>query len=225
MQRASKLFQADQLQAIERAVSEAEAQTSCELVPVVATSSGRYDRSEDLVGLWCSVVAACAVWLILPRDPHESGTWDGLPLGVGLLAMGVSVVLAFVIGTMAASRIAPLRRLFTHRQQMHEEVSARAREVFFDRRVHHTGGSTGVLFYVSLFEHRAVVFADQAVLDKLGQPFLDRLCQQLTADLHRGSAVDALTNVIREAGTQLSGPFPRAATEVNELHDALVLID
>lgn len=225
MQRATKLFQAEQLQAIERAVRDAEAQTSCELVPVVATSSGRYDRPEDLIGLWLAVIAACAVWLLFPRTLHESGSWDGTPLGVGVLTMGVSVLLAFLIGTLAGSRIAPLRRLFTPRPQMREEVFARAREIFFDRRVHHTTGSTGVLFYVSLFEHLAVVFGDQAVLDKLGQPFLDGLCQQLTAGLHQGNAVDALSNVIREAGKQLAGPFPRSADDVNELQDALILID
>lgn len=225
MQRASKLFQTEQLQAIETAVRNAEAGTSCELVPVVATSSGRYDRPEDLIGLWLAVITACAVWLLFPRVVHESGSWDGTPLSVGLLTMAVSVVLAFLIGTLAGSRIAPLRRLFTPRQQMQEEVAARAREVFFDRRVHHTTGSTGLLIYVSLFEHLAVVFGDQAILDKLGQTFLDRLCQQLTAGLHRGQTTEAICGVIAEAGRQLSGPFPRAENDVNELQDALILID
>lgn len=225
MQRASKLFQAEQLQAIERAVRDAESQTSCEIVPVVATSSGRYDRPEDLIGLWLAVIAACGVWLLFPRILHESGSWDGTPLGLGVLTMAVSVVLAFVIGTLAGSRINPLRRLFTPREQMQQEVTARAREVFFDRRVHHTTGSTGLLVYVSLFEHLAVVFGDQAILEKLGQTFLDQLCQQLTAGLHHGQATEAICGVIAEAGNKLSGPFPRTSDDVNELQDAVIVID
>jgi putative membrane protein len=225
MQRASDLFTEQQRKQVEQAVVEAEAQTSCEIVPVVASASGRYDRPEDMIGLWLAVIAAVSTWLMLPRPMNESGNWAGMPLYVGVLAMVASVLVAFIVGTVAGSRIGWLRRLFTPRQQMLEEVSSRAREVFFDKRIHHTAGATGLLIYVSLFEHMAVVLGDQEILDKLGQPFLDRLCKQLTAGLHQRNPMEAVCGVIAEAGEQLSGPLPRAAGDVNELQDALVLID
>ncbi len=225
MRRATEFFDEQQRQQIEQAVVEAEAKTSCEIVPVVATVSGRYDRPEDMIGLWLAVIAAVAVWLLFPRSAHESGSWDGLPVYAGVLAMVAGVVLAFIAGTVVGSRIGWLRRLFTPRQQMQEEVSSRAREIFFDKRVHHTSGATGLLIYISLFEHLAVVLGDQEVLDKLGQSFLDQLCQQLTEGLHQGKATEAVCGVIAQAGEQLSGPLPRAAGDVNELPDALVLID
>ena len=225
MQRASDLFNEQQRKRVEQAVVEAEAQTSCEIVPVVASASGRYDRPEDMIGLWLAVIAAVSIWLTLPRPTNESGDWAGMPLYVGVLAMVASVLVAFIVGTVAGSRIGWLRRLFTPRQQMLEEVSSRAREIFFDNRIHHTSGATGLLIYVSLFEHLAVVLGDQEILDKLGQPFLDRLCKQLTAGFHQRHPMEALCGVIAEAGEQLSGPLPRAAGDVNELHDALVLID
>ena len=225
MLRASDLFNEDQRKQVEKAVSEAEAETSCEIVPVVATSSGRYDRPEDIVGLWAAVAAAVLVWLIFPRQANDSGSWDGLPVSVGLLTMAVAVVTAFIAGAVAGSRIGWLRRLFTGRRQMLDEVSARARQIFFDQRVHHTSGSTGLLIYVSLFEHMAVVLGDQEVVDKIGQPALDRLCHQLTDGLHRDDAVNAVCGVIAEAGKLLSEPLPRAENDTNELQDALVLID
>jgi putative membrane protein len=225
MQRASDLFNEQQRKRVEQAVVEAEAQTSCEIVPVVASASGRYDRPEDMIGLWLAVIAAVSIWLTLPRPTNESGDWAGMPLYVGVLAMVASVLVAFIVGAVAGSRIGWLRRLFTPRQQMLEEVSSRAREIFFDNRIHHTSGATGLLIYVSLFEHLAVVLGDQEILDKLGQPFLDRLCKQLTAGLHQRNPMEALCGVIAEAGEQLSGPLPRAAGDVNELQDALVLID
>jgi len=225
MQRASDLFTEQQRKRVEQAVVEAEAQTSCEIVPVVASASGRYDRPEDMIGLWLAVIAAISIWLTLPRPTNESGDWAGMPLYVGVLAMVASVLVAFIVGAVAGSRIGWLRRLFTPRQQMLEEVSSRAREIFFDNRIHHTSGATGLLIYVSLFEHLAVVLGDQEILDKLGQPFLDRLCKQLTAGLHQRNPMEALCGVIAEAGEQLSGPLPRAAGDVNELQDALVLID
>ncbi len=225
MQRASDLFSEEQREQIEKAVIEAEAKTACEVVPVVATASGRYDRAEDIIGLWLAVFAAIAVWLMFPRQSHESGSWSGAPLYVGLVAMVSSVVVAFVVGVVLGSQLVWLRRLFIPRKQILEEVTAPAREVFFDKRVHHTGAATGMLIYVSLFERTAVVLGDQQVLEKIGQTSLDRLCQQLTEGLRRGDATVAICSVIAEAGKQLSGPLPRNADDVNELQDSLVLID
>ena len=225
MQRATNLFTPQQRQDIEAAVTAAEAQTSCEIVPVVATQSGRYDRAEDMVGLWLGVIAAIAVWLVFPRSADEHGDWSGLTFDLGLLLMVVSIVVAFLIGAFAGSQIGWLRCLFTPRQQMHEEVNARARAIFFDQRVHHTSGATGLLIYVSLYEHLAVVLGDQELLDKVGQSVLDQLCEQLTTALKQTHPSEALQTVITAAGQHLSAPLPRAADDVNELADALVLLD
>jgi putative membrane protein len=226
MQRASTLFTAAQRQQIAQAVSQAESQTSCEIVPVVATASGRYDRAEDLVGLWLAVLAAIGVVSWYPPLPPESGTWSVdishyLPLIVLVLAM----VVAFVVGASAASQIGWLRRLFTPQTQMRDEVALRARQVFFDQRVHHTASANGVLIYVSLFERTATVLASQAILDQLGSSFVDGLCRQLTNGFRQGRPTEALCGVIEFAGVQLAGPWPRAAGDVNELPDTLVVID
>ncbi len=51
MQRATDFLNAEQRKRIEQAVVDAETQTSCEIVPVVATASGRYvfDQAEVAV--------------------------------------------------------------------------------------------------------------------------------------------------------------------------------
>lgn len=225
MQRASNLFSADQRQKIQETVAQAEATTSCEIVPVVATASGRYDRAEDILGLWLATIAAILVWTLYPRMPKETGDWAGLSFDTGLLALVASIVVAFLVGAMLGSQISWLRRLFTPSDQMKDEVAAKARQAFFDRRVHHTSGATGLLIYVSLFEHTATILADQEVLEKLGQTALDELCQQLTAGLHQGHPTDAMCGVIEAAGKQLASVLPRTDTDTNELPDALVLID
>ena len=65
MTRASQFFTADEKQAIEAAVTRAEARTSAEIVPAVATASGRYDRPEDIAGLWLGALCLIAAWLLL----------------------------------------------------------------------------------------------------------------------------------------------------------------
>lgn len=225
MKRASEVVSNEQRLQVEAAVKEAESRTSCEIVPVVAASSGRYDRPEDIVGLWLATIAAVTVWLLFPRQLDDLGNWDGSSLLVGLLAMIVSVVLAFVTGAVAAGRIDPLRRIFTPRTQQQEEVASRAREVFFDRRVHHTAGGTGLLIYVSLFEQVAVVLGDQTVMEKLGQPAIDELCSRLTDELGSGDVASALCRVIDDAGVRLADVLPQEEGDVNEIHDTLILID
>ena len=225
MKRATDKFNNEQRQQVETSVREAEAKTSCEIVPVVAGSSGRYDRPEDVVGLWLATVAAVTVWLTFPRQLNDSGNWGGPSIALGLLTMVVCVVAGFVIGAIAGSKIDVLRRLFTPRAQQRQEVSSRAREVFFDKRVHHTAESTGLLFYVSLFEQMAVILGDQAVVEKLGQGTIDQLCQKLTSELKSTDISTALSSAISEAGTTLADVLPRENGDVNEFADTLILID
>lgn len=225
MQSAFNFLTEEQQKQVEQAVVDAEGKTSCEIVPVLATASGRYDRPEDVVGLWLTVITALGFWYYFPRVQGQAGDWGGLPVVVELILAALAMVIAFILGAIAGSRIGWLRRLFTPRQQMQDEVAARAREIFFDKRVHHTEGGTGILIYISLFEHVAVALADQAVIDKLGQPFIDQICQKLTAGLHSGKAAETICEVIREIGDEAATPLPRASDDKNELQDALVLID
>ena len=225
MQLASHALTTEDRDKICRAVAQAESTTSAEIVPVVATSSGRYDRAEDVVGLWLSVIALAIAWTLWPQTQYEHGSWSGLPSWIDFAVLAASVVAGFILGVILASRIGWLRRLFTPSAMLRDEVQSRARQVFFDTRVHHTQSRSGLLLYVSLFEHQAVVLADATLVERLGQPQLDALCRQLTDALRGGSLSTALCDTIAAAGQQLARVLPRAANDVNELPDALVVLD
>ena len=219
MQRPSQVFSADDRTRVGQAVTAAESQTSAEIVAAVAGASGRYDRAEDLIGLWTGLVAMGVTWALWPLEQPTRGSWNDTPAGLQLAALG------FIVGTIAGSQLGWLRRLFTPRAQMSEEVWERAIQVFFDRRVSRTAGRSGLLIYVSLFERMAAIVADQTVLDKLGQATLDDLCGQLTAQLRREHPTAAFCATIAAAGKRLAAVLPRAGDDVNELGDALVLLD
>jgi putative membrane protein len=210
---------------VNRAVRDAESTTSAEILPVVVRSSGRYDRPEDVVGLCLAAVAVSVVWLLFPAPSGEPGDWGGISPAWQLAGLLAALLAGFVGGAFLASRVDWLRRLFTPGDQMRDEVYRRAREIFFDQRVHHTLGKGGVLLYVSLFEHRAAVIADRGIVDKLGQPRIDELCREFTRRLHERPLVDALCETIESAGKILAPHLPRAADDANELSDALVVID
>ena len=224
MRRASEIINAEQRARVESAVSAAESRTSCEIVPVVATASGRYDRAEDLVGLWFAMVGAVAAFLMFPGH-SEHGTWGGIPLWgqTGLLLLVMLV--CFIAGAVLADRFHNLRRLFTPRSHMQKEVNLRARELFFDRRVHHTAGASGLLIFVSLYERTAVVLGDRSIVETLGEKFPEELCQRLTSSLRTQDVASAICETIQHAAASLQTALPRMANDVQELPDTLVLLD
>ncbi|MEA3365705.1 MAG: hypothetical protein U9Q79_08710, partial [Candidatus Hydrogenedentes bacterium] len=137
----------------------------------------------------------------------------------------VVLVLGFIVGAAAGSYFGNVRRLFTPKSQMRDEVALRARQVFFDSRVHHTAGATGLLVYLSIFERTAAVLADDSILQKLGQSALDELCAELTRGMQDGAKAESVCKVIKDAGEALARVLPRAQDDVNELADTLVVLD
>lgn len=214
----------DDRKTINSAIAAAESKTAAEIVPVVAESSGRYDRAEDLCGLWLGLTFLIAVWILLPTPLREPGSW-GRPslMWYPLLLVG-AVVVGFVLGVVISNRLTSLRRLFTPNREQEQEVANRSRQVFFDHRVRHTAGQGGILLYVSLFEHRAAIMTDQAVLDALTQATIDEVCAEFTNRLKTGSLTDAFVQTINDVGTRLAEKLPATHDDRNELPDALVTL-
>lgn len=222
---ASRFSEADRKR-INECVGAAESKTSAEIVPVVATTSGRYDRAEDLVGLWSGIVLMILTAVFWPAPPvsMESGSWDKDPSLLQAGKLIIAILVGFMLGVAAGSRIGSVRRMFTPAKQMREEVQQSARAIFFDKRIHHTESGSGLLIYISLFEHIAVILADQQVLKALGQGTLDELCSSLTAGLKENSATDSICRTIETAAEKLAVVLPGQSTDVNELPDSLITI-
>ncbi len=222
--RASSYFSPEQSKRIQSAVADAEKRTSAEIVPAVATNSGRYDRAEDVAGVWVGVICMAVVWIALERT-DGGGDWGGITGTWPLAALAGAVVGGFVFGAFAAQYIDPLRRMFIPRREMKESVRDAALRMFHDSRVHHTRTGCGVLIYASLFERTAAVIADRSVLDLLGQATLDKLCASLVQRLKSGDPADAFCTVIHDAATELEQVMPRHEDDENELGDVLIIVD
>jgi putative membrane protein len=222
---ASKMFSSEDHQRVTEAVVQAEAKTSAEICPVVATVSGRYDRAEDIIGLWGALIAFGVLWFLWPAVPHEPHAWAEMSPGLQLAIYIAVMIGAFVLSAFVGSRLSWLRRLFTPRQQIQDEVLQRAQTVFFDKRIHHTDSASGVLIYISLDEHQAVILADRSVLQAVGQEMIDAWRSELVKSLSYTSLTDSLCEVIHRIGNSLAAPLPRQSQDANELSDALVVLD
>jgi putative membrane protein len=224
MKTASTLFSEQQRQRIAAAVAEAEKATAGEIVPVVATVSGRYDRAEDLFGLLLGLVALGVIWVLF-QDTTETAWVAGHTPTLGLAAVIGIIVAGFLAGAALATRFPALRLPFIPSREMRQEVERRALEAFQRYRIRTTRGGSGVLIYVSLYEHMVRVVGDDAVTEKISRDEWEGICRRVVDGMKADSAADGLTQAIRQSGELLARHFPVRPDDRNELSNELILID
>lgn len=220
---ASQLLTADDRKAVSAAVAEAEKKTSAEIVPVIATSSDRYERAEDLIGLGTALVAVAATWTQFQRFTTD---WEGDPE----LTLHLPYVLAifgagWALGLLLAKGLPWLKRLAIPRKVALGRVLIAAHHAFDSLHVRNTVGSTGVVIFVSLFERRVCVWADKAVSDKIPEAAWQEACELLVKGLRGGKPRDGFVDAIRKLGDVLAKDFPIKPTDVNELSNEIRILD
>src|SRR5690606_4248707 len=80
-------------------------------------------------------------------------------------------ILLWPIVTLILTRILSssdmVKRLFLPKEDRLSQVEQRAEIAFYRNGLKKTDGSTGILLFVSLFEHQAVILGDQSISQKL----------------------------------------------------------
>jgi len=224
--KASSFFSVEEKEQIAAAVAEAEKRTAGEIVPVLATASGRYDRAEDLFGVVFASLLLVAVWWSCQGLTPAAAGWGGAPgVSLGLFPVLLVVIGGFLLGTLLATRVPALRLPFLSSDEMREEVEKGAAAAFQRLRVRRTEEGTGVLIYVSLYERMVRVLGDDAVEEKLSAADWQGVCDEVLAGLKEGRGADGLVRGIGRAGDLLATYFPPVAGDRNELNNRLRCLD
>ncbi len=226
MKKATRQFNSQEIKAIEAAIGEVERATSAEVVPVVASSSGRYDRAEDVFAFFFALLALFATWNSIQRFTSFGEAW-GEPslLNSSFPIVILVLVIAFAIGIALASRLTFLRLPFITQREMAEEVESQARETFQRLKIRNTANSTGILIYISLYEHRVQVVGDDSINEKLSPSDWEEIRDMVISGFKQGNAAEGLCSGIRRAGELLAHHFPIEDDDKNELPNKLHLID
>jgi len=227
MKLASEHFSKEDLKLISDAVKKAESKTSGEIVPVVATVSGRYDRAEDFFGLVVAIIALSVAWLFYQDVTPAKGDWaSGLAvINLSLPAVLVIIALGFALGSATATIFPFLRLPFIRKQEMREEVERAALEAFQRFRVRATAGSTGILIYVSVYERMVRVIGDDAISAKLSRETWGEVCQIMVAGMKENNPAEGFVNAIEKCGDLLAESFPIKPGDNNEITNELRIID
>jgi len=111
------------------------------------------------------------------------------------------------------------------KREMTEEVERRARETFQRLRIRDTRNATGILIYVSLYEHMVHVVGDDTISAKLSQDDWEELTGIIIAGFKDGQPAEGIRNGILRGGELLARHFSIEPGDRNELVDKLHLID
>lgn len=210
-----KFFSARERELVEQAVGQAEGRTSGEIVPVVVARSDAYFGAS-----WkAATLGALAAVGVAEALHFGLGMWGTSEIWI-VLPAAAGAALGFAVGAF----VPWLRRLVLSSEEMDREVRQRAVEAFVEHEVFATRERTGVLIFVSLFEHRVVVLGDSGINAKVKPGEWDGIVASIVAGIKRGQPGQALVEAIGHCGELLQREgVERRADDTNELPDRLHL--
>jgi putative membrane protein len=210
---------------VNMAVRQAEEKTAAEILPIIARSSGDYDRAEDLVGVWVGGILACLAWWFFQGLETDVGWAGEARVAIGFWVFALLFLVGFIAGIVAAHRLAWLRGLFVSPREKDRQTFIRAKTVFFDRRVYRTTRGTGLLLYVTLFERRVAVLADDAIADKMSERALGEVRDAILAGVREGDLARGLCDGIERLGLLLGATLPSEPGRTDEVPSEVVVLD
>jgi len=95
----------------------------------------------------------------------------------------------------------------------------RAIEVFERLGMHATAARNGVLIYVAVADRKLAVIGDQAIHERVGEPYWQEIVAAMLGHLREARPRDGLIEAVRGVGEALRSHFPRGRDDRNELSD------
>src|SRR6266566_3294548 len=113
-------------------------------------------------------------------------------------------------------------RVVIQRGQLKSDPLIAAQKKFHRLGMHKTRERNAVLIFVAPRAHKFAVVGDQAVHEKCGGEFWERLIDTMRAHFQNEKFSRALVETIEETGKTLAAHFPKTSTGGNELPDDII---
>jgi putative membrane protein len=208
------LFSPSDLERISAAVVEVERNVSGEIVPYIVGESDSYPEAP-----WRGAAIFGGIGLlVLGTIPLVAPVWPSF--GISTVALiGLAAALA---GWLLGSYVPGIRRMLIGRSTILRRVAARAAEAFVAEEVFSTKERTGILIFLSVFEHRVVVLGDAGIHRKIEGSEWDDLIAMIVDGIRTRRPADGLIRAISSAGELLlKHGFAIRPDDANELGDTL----
>ena len=211
-------FSEDDLQRIKAAVKEAENKISGEIVPVIVERSGIYTIANYKASL-ISGVCFFILMIILDRYIIEDAT---LTLYYDPLFIFTVVIIGAAAGALLSHFSDPVRRWLIPRKYMDECCRQSAENAFLEEEIFNTRHRTGIMIFISFFEHEVIVMADRGISKVVEQQEWDKIVAELVGRIRAGNVISGVEAGIKRCGEiLLEKGFHKTADDINELRDDL----
>lgn len=200
--------------AIEAAVAAAEKKTSGEIVPMVVSASYHYPMADVVGGIALALPVALALTPLI-GGKFWLGTWN-LWVFLGLFA------LLFLAGHAIVGRSPALKRVFVSGREIDVEVKEAAVTSFFQKGLFRTRDETGILIFISLFEHRVWVLADRGIDSKVAPGQWDDSVAMIVRGIRDKRTAQAICEAVAQMGDLLAEHFPVRPDDQDELSNLIV---
>lgn len=204
------LLTPEERKAIEARVEAAEKRTSGEIVVALVPSSGGY--------AW--VIWACAA--------------TGMGIATFVIALlsltrwpfsGLQLLEWQIVGTclgLIASLFPGVRRLWVSQKTRAAKVHRQSLAAFTAAGIAGTRERTGILVYISEFEHRVEILGDKGIHEKVGAGFWDAQVKHIIAGIRSKHAARAIQEAVDQMAEKLTQHFPVRADDHNELPNRIL---
>lgn len=193
---------------IMQAVQEVEKVTSGEIVPMIVSSSYTYPVSNIIGAFTFSMVISLAAIAIT----NNQNLWLFLCV----------FMLGFIIMHEIINMVPPLKRLFISDKEIEEEVNEAAMKAFYYKSIYKTRDLTGILIFISIFEKKVVLLADQGINAKVSKKNWEETVEIITHGIKNKTQADAIITAIHKTKDLLKKYFPIKHGDTNELDNLII---
>lgn len=212
-----KPFTEADLEKIRDLTSSAEAGNAGEIVPYIV---GRVDDHEE--ARWRGATIGALMASLLAGALYEFQGFWGEP---GMPWITLPAIVGASLGFML-SAYPPLARKLLSDADIDRRVQRRAQAAFLEEQVFLTEKRTGILIFLAVFEHRAVILADSGIHKVIPADTWTKLVNRLVAGIKANQPAEALCETIVQCGEILqSHDIPRANGNNDELNNDLRVRD
>lgn len=210
----SEYLTEEDIQKISEAVGQAEQHTTGEIVPVIAK------KSESKLSLGLRVLESVTIFYGI----QELLYWKvpGFNLSQAhmfLVALGFAVLVFLCL-------LNPVTyRWFVRPGSRHRWVWKRAVQELKNLGVQNTEKQTGIIIYVSVFERKAVIVADQGIATHIQPQVWNEIVQELSNSLKNRQWGPGFQTAITRVGKILAEHFPAQQHNRNELANQLRILE
>ncbi|HYF67117.1 MAG TPA: TPM domain-containing protein [Ohtaekwangia sp.] len=211
-------FSDQDLSRIKAAVNAAEEKISGEIVPVIVERSGSYTVANYKSAL---IAAALTFVLMIILDRYIIADASNT-LYYDPVFIFVVVTCGGLVGALLPNWIKPWKRWLVSQEQLDLSTRLRAENVFLEEEIFNTKQRTGILIFISFFEHEVIVMADKGINKVVEQKQWDSIVSGLIARIRGGQIVEGLETAIKQCGDLLlEKGFHKTVDDTNELGDDL----